>query len=103
MFSSSLRPTAAPQGNQSKHREDPVVRNQRSAHPSQPVQSDRPVITYSTLSTLQKQLMQARVLNESRNLLHDPDLAAAILDRGLERGLWITLDGPSGGTKHLKL
>jgi len=55
------------------------------------------------LSLLQKQLMQARVLNESGNVLHDPDLAAAILDRVLERGRWIRLDGPSGGTKHLKL
>ena len=36
-------------------------------------------------------------------VLHDPDLAAAILDRVLERGRWITLDGPSGRTKHLKL
>jgi hypothetical protein len=32
-----------------------------------------------------------------------PDLASAILDRVLERGRWITLDGPSGRTKHLKL
>ena len=36
-------------------------------------------------------------------VLHDPDLASAILDRVLERGRWITLDGPSGRTKHLKL
>jgi DNA replication protein DnaC len=42
-------------------------------------------------------------LNEWGHVLHDPDLAAAILDRVLERGRWITLDGPSGRTKHLKL
>ena len=36
-------------------------------------------------------------------VLHDPDLASAILDRVLERGRWITLDGPSGRTKHVKL
>ena len=42
-------------------------------------------------------------LNEWGRVLHDPDLAAAILDRVLERGRWITLDGPSGRTKHLKL
>ena len=42
-------------------------------------------------------------LNEWGRVLHDPDLAAAILDRALERGRWITLDGPSGRTKHLKL
>jgi DNA replication protein DnaC len=42
-------------------------------------------------------------LTEWGRVLHDPDLAAAILDRVLERGRWITLDGPSGRTKHLKL
>ena len=42
-------------------------------------------------------------LNAWGRVLHDPDLAAAILDRVLERGRWITLDGPSGRTKHLKL
>ena len=36
-------------------------------------------------------------------MLHDPDLASAILDRVLERGRWITLDGTSGRTQHLKL
>ncbi len=42
-------------------------------------------------------------MNDWGRVLHDPDLAAAILDRVLERGRWITLDGPSGRTKHLKL
>jgi DNA replication protein DnaC len=42
-------------------------------------------------------------LNQWGRVLHDPDLAAAILDRVLERGRWITLDGPSGRTRHLKL
>ena len=42
-------------------------------------------------------------VNEWGRVLHDPDLAAAILDRILERGRWITLDGPSGRTKHLKM
>ena len=42
-------------------------------------------------------------LNEWGRVLHDPDLAAAILDRILERGRWITLDGPSGRTQHLRL
>jgi DNA replication protein DnaC len=36
------------------------------------------------------------------SVLHDSDLAETILDRVLERGRWITLDGPSGRTKHLK-
>ena len=36
-------------------------------------------------------------------VLHDEDLAAAILDRVLERGRFIHLDGPSGRTRHLKL
>ncbi len=36
-------------------------------------------------------------------VLHDRDLAAAILDRVLERGRVIVLDGPSGRTKHLAL
>jgi hypothetical protein len=35
--------------------------------------------------------------------LHDEDLAAAILDRVLERGRLIHLDGPSGRTRHLNL
>ena len=34
---------------------------------------------------------------------YDEDLAAAILDRFLERGRFIQLDGVSGRTRHLKL
>jgi len=37
------------------------------------------------------------------HVVNDRHLAAAILDRVLERGRWITLDGQSGRTKHLKL
>jgi DNA replication protein DnaC len=36
-------------------------------------------------------------------VLHDDDLAAAILDRVLERGRHLTLDGPSVRTRHLGL
>src|SRR5207253_9496349 len=35
-------------------------------------------------------------LNEWGKVLHDEDLAAAILDRVLERGRFVRLDGPSG-------
>ncbi len=42
-------------------------------------------------------------LSEWGKVLHDEDLAAAILDRILERGRFIQLDGPSGRTRHLKL
>ena len=35
-------------------------------------------------------------------VLHDSDLAAAIVDRVLERGRYIKLDGPSIRTKHLQ-
>jgi IstB-like ATP binding protein len=42
-------------------------------------------------------------LSEWGKVLHDEDLAAAILDRVLERGLLIDLDGPSARTRHLKL
>jgi DNA replication protein DnaC len=42
-------------------------------------------------------------LCEWGKVLHDEDLAAAILDRVLERGRFIHLDGPSGGTRHLNL
>jgi DNA replication protein DnaC len=42
-------------------------------------------------------------LRQWGHVLHDQDLAAAILDRVLERGRLITLDGPSGRTKHLDL
>jgi DNA replication protein DnaC len=37
------------------------------------------------------------------NVLHDDDLAAAIIDRVLERGRLLQLDGPSLRTKHLGL
>jgi hypothetical protein len=37
------------------------------------------------------------------DVLNDPDLAAAIVDRALERGRFITLDGPSIRTRHLAL
>jgi DNA replication protein DnaC len=36
-------------------------------------------------------------------VLHDDDLAQAIIDRVLERGRLLTLDGPSLRTKHLQL
>ena len=36
-------------------------------------------------------------------VLHDEDLAQAIVDRVLERGRLLTLDGPSMRTKHLRL
>lgn len=36
-------------------------------------------------------------------VLHDDDLAQAIVDRVLERGRWLRLDGPSIRTKHLDL
>jgi len=36
-------------------------------------------------------------------VLHDPDLAAAIVDRILERGRLLPLDGPSLRTRHLGL
>ena len=42
-------------------------------------------------------------LSEWGKVLHGEDLAAAILDRVLERGRFIQLDGPSGRTRHLKL
>jgi DNA replication protein DnaC len=36
-------------------------------------------------------------------VLHDEDLGQAIIDRVLERGRLIRLDGPSVRTRHLKL
>src|SRR5438874_3765097 len=42
-------------------------------------------------------------LNEWGKVLHDEDLAAAILDRVLERGRLLQLDGPSGRTRHLQV
>jgi DNA replication protein DnaC len=42
-------------------------------------------------------------LSQWGKVLHDEDLAAAILDRVLERGRFIQLDGPSGRTRHLNL
>ena len=42
-------------------------------------------------------------LNEWGKVLHDEDMAAAILDRVLERGRFIHLEGPSGRTRHLNL
>jgi DNA replication protein DnaC len=42
-------------------------------------------------------------LSEWGRVLHDEDLAAALLDRVLERGRFVHLDGPSGRTRHLNL
>ena len=42
-------------------------------------------------------------LSQWGRVLHDEDLAAAILDRVLERGRFIQLDGVSGRTRHLDL
>jgi hypothetical protein len=44
-----------------------------------------------------------KALREWGRVLHDHDLAAAILDRVLERGRLITLDGPSARTRHHNL
>jgi DNA replication protein DnaC len=41
--------------------------------------------------------------SEWGKILHDEDLAAAILDRILERGRFIHLDGPSRRTRHQNL
>src|SRR5713101_4156914 len=40
-------------------------------------------------------------LHQWGRVLHDEDLAHAIVDRVLERGRFLTLDGPSMRTKHL--
>jgi DNA replication protein DnaC len=40
---------------------------------------------------------------ESGRVLHDPDLAQAIIDRVPERGRLFQLDGPSMRTRHLQL
>ena len=40
-------------------------------------------------------------MNDWGKVLHDEDMAAAILDRVLEGGRFIHLDGPSGRTRHL--
>jgi DNA replication protein DnaC len=42
-------------------------------------------------------------LQDWGQVLHDPDLAATIIDRVLERGRLIRLDGPSMRTRHLEL
>lgn len=42
-------------------------------------------------------------LNAWGRVLHDDDLASAIIDRVLERGRILPLDGPSLRTKHLEL
>ena len=42
-------------------------------------------------------------LHECGEVSHDEDMAAAVLDRVLERGRFIHLDGPSGRTRHLNL
>jgi len=42
-------------------------------------------------------------LSEWGKVLPDEDLAAAILDRVLERGRFVHLDGPSGRKRHLNL
>src|SRR5437870_12379003 len=44
-----------------------------------------------------------KALNTWGLVLHDEDLAQAIIDRVLERGRLLTLDGPSMRTKHLGL
>jgi DNA replication protein DnaC len=42
-------------------------------------------------------------LRDWGKVLHDPDLAATIVDRVLERGRLVQLDGPSMRTRHLQL
>ena len=42
-------------------------------------------------------------LQDWGRVLHDPDVAQAIIDRVLERGRLFQLDGPSMRTRHLEL
>ena len=44
-----------------------------------------------------------KLLSESGQVLHNEDLASAILDRALERARFIHLDRPSGRTRHSNL
>jgi DNA replication protein DnaC len=61
------------------------------------VVNDRHLKRRSTIFTTNK------ALSAWGRVLHDPDLAAAIVDRALERGRHLQLDGPSIRTRHLGL
>ena len=45
----------------------------------------------------------SKPLSEWRKVLHDQDMAGGLLDRVLDRGRFIHLDGPSGRRAHLRL
>ena len=61
------------------------------------------VVNYRHLKKRPMIFTTNKPLNEWGKVLHDEDLAAAILDRVLERGRFVQLDGPSGRTRHLNL
>src|ERR1700758_3057598 len=64
-------------------------------------ESHEPVARSTSVAA--NKLVPAELLTEWGKVLHDEDLAAAILDRILERGRFIHLDGPSGRTRHVDL
>ena len=64
-------------------------------------ESHEPVARSTSVAA--NKLVPAEPLTEWGKVLHDEDLAAAILDRILERGRFIHLDGPSGRTRHVDL
>lgn len=61
------------------------------------------VVNYRHLKKRPMIFTTNKPLNHWGRVLHDEDLAAAILDRVLERGRFIQLDGFSGRTRHLNL
>src|SRR6201993_4559535 len=61
-------------------------------------ESHEPVARSTSVAA--NKLVPAEPLTEWGKVLHDEDLAAAILDRVLERGRFIHLEGPSGRTGH---
>jgi hypothetical protein len=67
-----------------------------------PVSRPRCVLPSATIPR-SSALPRSSHLSEWGKVLHDEDLAAAILDRILERGRLIHLDGSSGRTRHLNL
>jgi DNA replication protein DnaC len=61
------------------------------------------VVNYRHLKMRPMIFTTNKPLTQWGKVLHDDDLAAAILDRILERGRLVQLDGPSGRTRHLNL
>ena len=107
--STSSRPPSARGASPKLSRPTPTRRSSSSTRSATSPTAPTPPTCSSTSSTSVIAAERSMIFTTNKPLaawgrvLHDEDLAQAIVDRVLERGRLLTLDGPSMRTRHLGL